>query len=162
VKKITSYYGSSMHNKYPLHFNSKLLACFQQTNKASTIGRTTLHTTWSSQAIFLWLHTFCSLLQSGTRGSVQQSLGSKRDGESQRIINQCAWPQVSSKHHCRCKPRATISKEHVCYRSWLIVRAKVVNKGQHEDRRLAMARMKRKAVSLKGSWLPKSKSKCIT
>ena len=37
------------------------------------------------------------------------------------------------------------------------MRAKVVNKGQHEDRELAMAgKKKKKAVLWKGSWLPKS------
>ena len=35
----------------------------------------------------------------------------------------------------------------------------MVNKGQQEDRRLAMAgKKKKKAVSLKGWWLPKSRS----
>jgi hypothetical protein len=38
-----------------------------------------------------------------------------------------------------------------------VMRAKVVNKGQHEDRKLAMAgKKKKKVVSLEGSWLPKS------
>jgi hypothetical protein len=38
------------------------------------------------------------------------------------------------------------------------MRAKVVNKGQQEDRKLAMAgkKKKKKVVSLEGSWLPKS------
>ena len=43
----------------------------------------------------------------------------------------------------------------------MIVRAKVVNKGHLEDRRLAKAgkkKKKKKAVPSKGSWLPKSKS----
>ncbi len=48
----------------------------------------------------------------------------------------------------------------------MIVRAKVVDKGQHEDRRLAKVEKKKKkkktAVPSKGSWLPKSKSKSIT
>ena len=122
-----------------------------QINTMSAIGRTTSCTQNGRAKRYLWqMHTFCSSLRSGTRGNVWQNLGSERGGE------------LPKRHH---NNTAVVSHEPPsaktiqAYGSRLIVRAKVVNNGQHGDRRLAMAEKKKeKAVSLKGTWLPKSMS----
>ena len=84
----------------------------KQRNKPTAIGRTTSCTLSGRAKRYFWqLHMFCSLFQSGTRGSVQQSLRSERDGELPKKnrsmpmtpnVNRTSLPlQTTSHHHQR-------------------------------------------------------------
>jgi hypothetical protein len=146
-----------MYDKYPLHFNSKLLACLQQTNKASTICRTTLHTTWSSQTVFL-IFTYllfvrcCRVEQEVVSNKAWEAkgTGSPKNNKSMRMnpsVIKTPLPLRATSNH----------QQRTCsYTSHLILRAKVVN-NEHEGIKLAMGKTKNKPISSL-SWLPKSMS----
>ena len=134
----------------------------KQTNKASAIGRPTSFTQSDRAKWYFWrLHnTFSSWLRSEQEVASNKAWEAKGAGSPKISKAMPMTPSVIKTSLPLWAHTSHHQQRTVSYGSRLIVRAKVVDKGQQEDRRLAKAgkKKKKKAVPSKGSWLPKSKS----